>query len=84
MAYAIDKTLGNCTILPIQNASFDTSLNISRGGADNNKEFVVGMKSPSQMWYLDNTTYTYEGQVSKSCYLSIFICELVQVSQASR
>ena len=59
----MDRKLGNCSIIPIQNASFDASINISVSTNNNQKQFVVRMKSPSQLFYLDNTSYTYEGQV---------------------
>ncbi|XP_052774803.1 uncharacterized protein LOC128213258 [Mya arenaria] len=61
IAYAIDKTLGNCSIIPIQNASFDASINITVN-QNANKQFYIRMKSPSQLFYLDNKTYSYEGQ----------------------
>lgn len=62
VAYAIDRTLGNCSIIPIYNASFDAALSISKSINNNKTQFVIRMKSPSQLFYLDNTTYTYEGQ----------------------
>ena len=64
----MDRKLGNCSIIPIQNASFDASINISVSTNNNQKQFVVRMKSPSQLFYLDNTSYTYEGQVNNLIY----------------
>ncbi|KAH3695076.1 uncharacterized protein LOC127861585 isoform X2 [Dreissena polymorpha] len=58
IAYAIDKTQGNCSMIPIQNASFDASVNVTGTSSG----FYIRMKSPSQLFYLDNTTYSYEGQ----------------------
>ncbi|KAL4237127.1 hypothetical protein ACF0H5_005508 [Mactra antiquata] len=60
IAYAIDKTLGNCTMIPIQNTTFDASVKISVN-ANLSQQFYVSMKTPSQLFYLDNTSYTFEG-----------------------
>ncbi|KAJ8306626.1 hypothetical protein KUTeg_017171 [Tegillarca granosa] len=56
VAYAIDRTMANCSIIPIQNASFDASVNIS-----SSSQFTLTMRSPAQLFYLDNT-YSFEGQ----------------------
>ncbi|XP_052257637.1 uncharacterized protein LOC127862517 [Dreissena polymorpha] len=56
-AYAIDKTQGNCSVRPIQNASFYASVTQRP-----DTQFYIHMKAASQLLYLDNTTYSYEGQ----------------------
>jgi hypothetical protein len=60
VAYAIDKTMQNCTIIPIQNGSFDSTINVSQAISTN--AFVMRMRSPQQFLYLDGN-YTFEGQV---------------------
>lgn len=62
VAYAIDRIMANCSIIPIMNASFDTSINVSV--AANKQQFVIKMKSPQDLFYIDNN-YTYAGQVTK-------------------
>ncbi|XP_056019753.1 uncharacterized protein LOC130054319 [Ostrea edulis] len=59
VAYAIDRIMANCTIIPIMNASFDASINVSV--ASNQQQFVLKMKSPQDLFYIDNN-YTYAGQ----------------------
>lgn len=59
VAYAIDRIMANCSIIPIMNASFDTSINVSV--AANKQQFVIKMKSPQDLFYIDNN-YTYAGQ----------------------
>ncbi|XP_062619530.1 uncharacterized protein LOC134281083 [Saccostrea cucullata] len=59
VAYVIDRIMANCSIIPIMNASFDTSLNVSV--AANHQQFVLKMKSPQDLFYIDNN-YTYAGQ----------------------
>lgn len=49
------------------NASFDTSINVSV--AANKQQFVIKMKSPQDLFYIDNN-YTYAGQVTKKFYYS--------------
>jgi len=49
-------------MIPIRNSSFDVSLNISAQN-DQSNQFYIKMKSPGQLFYLDNTSYTFEGQV---------------------
>lgn len=61
VAYAIDRIMANCSIIPIMNASFDTSINVSV--AANKQQFVIKMKSPQDLFYIDNN-YTYAGQVT--------------------
>lgn len=52
------------------NASFDTSINVSV--AANKQQFVIKMKSPQDLFYIDNN-YTYAGQVTKGFeYISYF------------
>jgi len=63
VAYSIDQILGNCSIIPIQNVSFDATLNVTV----TSNGYYVAMKSPDQLFYLDNTSYTYEGQVRAQC-----------------
>lgn len=60
VAYAIDKAVQNCSIIPIQNGSFDTSINVTQALSTN--AFVMRMKSPAQIFFLDSK-YTFEGQV---------------------
>ncbi|XP_045160293.2 uncharacterized protein LOC123525366 [Mercenaria mercenaria] len=73
IAYAIDTFLGNCTMIPIQNTTFDASVKISVN-ANQSQQFYVHMKSPSQLFYLDNTTYTYEGtRVVRGILCDVFI-----------
>lgn len=67
VAYAIDRIMANCSIIPIMNASFDTSINVSV--AANKQQFVIKMKSPQDLFYIDNN-YTYAGQVTKKFYYS--------------
>lgn len=70
MAYAIDRIMANCSIIPIMNASFDTSINVSV--AANKQQFVLKMKSPQDLFYIDNN-YTYAGQVTRGIwYISYF------------
>lgn len=70
MAYAIDRIMANCSIIPIMNASFDTSINVSV--AANKQQFVIKMKSPQDLFYIDNN-YTYAGQVTMGFwYISYF------------
>lgn len=70
VAYAIDRIMANCSIIPIMNASFDTSINVSV--AANKQQFVIKMKSPQDLFYIDNN-YTYAGQVTKGFwYISYF------------
>ncbi|KAK3607662.1 hypothetical protein CHS0354_010649 [Potamilus streckersoni] len=47
--------------MPIENATFTASLNKTQT-SDGRPEFFFKMKNASQLFYLDNTTYTYEGQ----------------------
>ncbi|XP_060563272.1 uncharacterized protein LOC132722747 [Ruditapes philippinarum] len=54
LAYTLDKKEGNCTIAPINNASFDVHTSTGSG-------FSVKMKSPIDLFYL-NGTYRYAGQ----------------------
>ncbi|XP_025110065.1 uncharacterized protein LOC112573701 [Pomacea canaliculata] len=60
IAFDIDARQGNCTIHPIQNfGDFDAQvLNVSMSGVGID---MVSMKSPSQLFHLDNT-YKYTGQ----------------------
>lgn len=70
VAYAIDRIMANCSIIPIMNASFDTSINVSV--AANKQQFVIKMKSPQDLFYIDNN-YTYAGQVTMGFwYISYF------------
>ncbi|XP_062619516.1 uncharacterized protein LOC134281071 [Saccostrea cucullata] len=60
VAYAIDKVMQNCSIIPLQNTSFDASItNVSTGV--NKQQFILKMKSPNDLFYLDNN-YTYTGR----------------------
>ena len=73
VAYTIDKTRGNCSILPIQGYSFDALLNSNKNSSDGQSQFVVRMKSPNELFFLDNSAMiTYGGQVSNtlSCFRS--------------
>ncbi|XP_053395706.1 uncharacterized protein LOC123524576 [Mercenaria mercenaria] len=54
LSYTLDKKEGNCTIAPITNNSFDV-------GSTHNAGFVLKMKSPIDLFYL-NGTYRYAGQ----------------------
>ena len=65
LAYTLDKKEGNCSISPIGNISFDV-------GAEKNAGFVVKMKSPLNMFYL-NGSYRYAGQVSCVHYLYLIV-----------
>ncbi|XP_045160291.2 uncharacterized protein LOC123525365 isoform X4 [Mercenaria mercenaria] len=56
VAYGIDNVRGNCTIFPLTNTSIYTTVESS-----NRAQFSLRMKSPNELFYLDNTTYTYEG-----------------------
>jgi len=56
LAYVLDLAQGNCTISPIANSSFDV------GGSSGNANYVVKMKSPLDLFYL-NGSYKYAGQV---------------------
>lgn len=60
ISYNMDKTMGNCTITPITNTSFDASINVTTS-LSGKPSFVLQMKSPGQLFYLDNS-YTFEGQ----------------------
>ncbi|XP_071140792.1 uncharacterized protein [Mytilus edulis] len=59
VAYAIDKALQNCSIIPIQNGSFDSTINVTKSLSTN--AFVMRMKTPKQIFYLDSN-FTFEGQ----------------------
>ncbi|XP_053393879.1 uncharacterized protein LOC123523643 isoform X2 [Mercenaria mercenaria] len=73
IAYAIDNYLGNCTMIPIQNTTFDGSIQMSVS-ANQSEQFYVHMKSPSKLFYLDNTTYSYEGmRVVRGILCDVFI-----------
>jgi len=54
LAYTLDKSQGNCTIAPLSNTSFDVQFAQNAG-------FVVKMKSPLDIFYL-NGSYRYAGQ----------------------
>ncbi|WAR22901.1 hypothetical protein MAR_036570 [Mya arenaria] len=53
LSYTLDKAQGNCTIAPITNTSFDEGTG--------NAGYVVKMKSPLELFYL-NGSYIYAGQ----------------------
>ncbi|XP_046543518.1 uncharacterized protein LOC124253738 isoform X2 [Haliotis rubra] len=55
VAYIIDKSFLNCTIVPIENGTWDASMNVSRSHQ------ALGMKSPEQLFDL-NPTFAYSGQ----------------------
>ncbi|XP_052257639.1 uncharacterized protein LOC127862518 isoform X2 [Dreissena polymorpha] len=57
IAYTMDKTRVNCSVRPIQNASFFTSVTQKPDA-----QVYIHMKAASQLLYLDNKTYSYEGQ----------------------
>ena len=57
LAYTIDNKVGNCSVAPLTNATFDVTFGHTAG-------YVVKMKSPIDLFYL-NGTYRYAGQVSK-------------------
>lgn len=60
VAYIIDKVSQSCFANAIMNTSFDLQLNktaLRKDGA-----YLVQMKSPNSLFYLDNT-YTYQGTV---------------------
>lgn len=60
VAYAIDRVMQNCSIIPLQNTSFDASVtNISTGATK--QQFILKMKNPQDLFYLDNN-YTYTGR----------------------
>ncbi|XP_052216827.1 uncharacterized protein LOC127834810 [Dreissena polymorpha] len=54
LSYTLDVAQGNCTIAPIGNTSFDV-------GVTGNAGYVVKMKSPLDLFYL-NGSYKYAGQ----------------------
>ncbi|OWF45376.1 uncharacterized protein LOC110457136 [Mizuhopecten yessoensis] len=58
LRYIRDQVTGNCTILPIGNTSFDSFE--AQGSFSANNSYVVHMKNPMQLFYLDNS-YTYVG-----------------------
>lgn len=63
VAYAIDRVMQNCSIIPLQNNSFDASVtNISTGATQ--QQFILKMKNPQDLFYLDNN-FTYTGRVRK-------------------
>ncbi|XP_064606245.1 uncharacterized protein LOC135471113 [Liolophura sinensis] len=59
VAYVIDRVLGNCTVRPVENSSFDVSLNYTQTIA--NGQYFDQMKTSLGLFYLDDT-YSYEGQ----------------------
>ncbi|XP_056019755.1 uncharacterized protein LOC125671708 isoform X2 [Ostrea edulis] len=61
VGYAIDKVMQNCSIIPIQNNSFDATVttNVSTGATK--QQFILKMKNPGDLFYLDNN-YTYTGR----------------------
>lgn len=61
VAYVIDRVLGNCTVRPVENSSFDVSLNYTQTMA--NGQYFDQMKTSLGLFYLDDT-YSYEGQVT--------------------
>ena len=57
-----DQVTGKCVSASISNSSFDVSPN-NTVYINGNKSYVLHMKNPMQMFYLDNN-YAYTGQVS--------------------
>ena len=55
VAYDIDKTLGNCSVIPIPKTTLDVKSHSPK---------YLEMRSPMQWIYADNTSVSYEGQVS--------------------
>ena len=56
----MDKTQGNCTILPLTNTSGDATMNFtSQHKVDS---YILNLKNPLQLFNLD-VNYTYIGQV---------------------
>ncbi|XP_071118148.1 uncharacterized protein [Haliotis cracherodii] len=55
VAYVIDKSFLNCSIVPIENGTWDATANVSR------VHQAIGMKSPEQLFDLD-PTFAYSGQ----------------------
>ncbi|XP_048256453.1 uncharacterized protein LOC124133170 [Haliotis rufescens] len=55
VAYVIDKSFLNCSVVPIENGTWDATVNVSR------LHQAIGMKSPEQLFDLD-PTFAYSGQ----------------------
>ncbi|XP_055956297.1 uncharacterized protein LOC126818106 [Patella vulgata] len=53
VAYAMDKLIKNCTIMPIENGTWDSAYNSSRQ--------FLHMRSPGSLFFLDDS-YAYSGQ----------------------
>ena len=58
--YLTDKTQGNCTILPLTNASGDATMNLT--SQNNVDSYIINLKNPLQLFNLD-VNFTYIGQV---------------------
>ena len=61
VGYAIDRVMKNCSIIPLQNNSFDASIT-NLTVAASKQQFILKMKSPQDLFYLDNN-FTYTGRV---------------------
>nr|XP_022319141.1 uncharacterized protein LOC111121934 [Crassostrea virginica] len=60
VGYAIDRVMQNCSIIPLQNNSFDASIT-NLTVAASKQQFILKMKSPQDLFYLDNN-FTYTGR----------------------
>nr|XP_022316640.1 uncharacterized protein LOC111120202 [Crassostrea virginica] len=61
VGYAIDRVMKNCSIIPLQNNSFDASIT-NLTVAASKQQFILKMKSPQDLFYLDNN-FTYTGRM---------------------
>ncbi|KAL5022491.1 hypothetical protein ScPMuIL_001646 [Solemya velum] len=60
IVYTIDKLRGNCTISRINDNQFDSDTDVSV--VFDTGAYVIKMRTPGQIFYLDNTNYVYAGQ----------------------
>ena len=65
LAYMIDHQIGNCSVTPITNNSFDVQFGKNAG-------YVIKMKNPLDLFYL-NGSYRYAGQVNSKKYMLLWV-----------
>jgi hypothetical protein len=61
--YVKDQVTGRCISSSISNSSFDVAQNTTIYTKNGTQEYVIHMKDPMQLFYLDDS-YAYTGQVS--------------------
>lgn len=72
ITYGTDTLKGNCSMFPIKNQTFDAYVN-DRGSAGD-QSFFLRMKGPQELFFLDNTSYTYVGtRMTRDILCDVFI-----------